>query len=138
MKLTPELKERYFAAHWGQRVLIALDEDNDIYVVNASSMQPPIEDCYLELFDLADIADEDALEVWTIYGKCNLSSVKRSENGWWLFRDKASPEFVYDVDLTVKQGDFLRSRSYALPFEGIPVSELIKAGWLKIRKTPHQ
>lgn len=73
-------------------------------------------DCKPELISLEDITDEDALELFNIEGVCNLQSVKYDGSGylgfwlrWNLFKRE---EFKFLGDLTIKQGDFLRRKSY--------------------------
>ncbi len=137
-------KERYFAAHWGQCVLRSknwnLDARPDYpsWEINSGTLSNNVksENWYVELTSISKISDEDAIELFNIEGSCNLESVKYEDQGFWKkWKFKGSKgQFFLLVDLTIKQGDFLRSRSYALPFGNRSVQELIELGWLKLRE----
>ena len=130
-------KQRFFALYWGQQVLCwkglhtTLDE---CYWIEGR--ESDIER-YLSLYSLSDITDEDAIEVAKIKGwndvlneKGNIKAIKD-----WLFEQEY--QYLSETNTLFRCGemiDYLRSRGYALPFNGRSVEEMIELGWLKIRK----
>jgi hypothetical protein len=128
-------KERYFAAHWGQDV--AVDERNGAkdgpFEVNAGTISGVglLKISYLELTSLSDITDEDAIDVANILGiRKDVSNKLRIE---WAINSLNESRTLKAIQGAMAY-DYLRSKSYALPFNGKSVEELIELGWLKIRK----
>lgn len=90
---------------------------------------------YLVLTPLQAITDEDAVEVARIgcFIEVDIISFYESEDGltWTIkFKNKNShteptPSFVLD---------YLRSRSYALPFMGVSVETLVQWKWIKLKE----
>lgn len=128
MEITQELKRRYFALYWNQKVVkdsICIGEDPE-YVAEAFGYSEDVfKVLYLELKDLRNITDEDAIEIAKIIdGKKHRSveSIKKdiADQMFWV-RD------CYVVD-------FFRSKGYALPYMGIPVSKWIEEGVVKLKE----
>jgi hypothetical protein len=130
-------KERYFAAHWGQEVAMVawppkgtkiVPLDDTVY----SFLGLPVIHCadYLELTSLSDITDEDAIEVGLIHHPRKKPLPHHKTVGRRLVN-----EFLSGVyNLRLDEADYLRSKSYALPFNGKSVEKLIELGWLRVTK----
>lgn len=82
--------------------------------------------CKLLLTDLADITDEDALKVAKILG----FTTSLKEMGKWYVKDGFIHKTDASADKFILLIDFLRSRSYALPYKSV---NLFDAG-IAIRK----
>lgn len=152
-----ENKAKFFAQYWGQFVL-KMPNNNDLLKcfdwVNYDR-------CYLELKPLEDITDEDAIGVAKIVspmlfdgnGNNGGHIIDKSEikSGWISVKHKRKITMV-DIDLDgfvfeyheyegytrpslVNAGaDYLRSQGYALPWMGLSIDDLIKYGWVKLKK----
>lgn len=91
----------------------------------------PIEDSKLILTPLSEITDEDAIEVAEI---CGFNS-NQKQMGKWFVKDGLMHKADFCADKYVQLIDFLRSRSYALPYTGI---DLYEAGIaIKPSEVPH-
>jgi hypothetical protein len=147
MKNTKENKQRYVAAHWGQKVLrIKADEGNDITMYVDSISIKLYETSHLLLTSLADITDEHAIEVARIcYNNPSIAQeVKIGRHVLWYFFEVGASalnkNWTNDIDREygslkmIDVTDYLRSKSYALPFDGSSVEELKEYGWLKIKE----
>lgn len=112
--------------------------------MNAYFLETP-KDRWLELTPLSKITDEEAIEVARICSKYlptgNLGGFRievyksihnRTVVSWGSsHKDK----FLVESAVNITSGaDFLRSRGYAIPFEGKSVDELIEMGVLKLRE----
>lgn len=146
IKPTQEEKEQYFAAHWLQRVLVINAGYNNLYHINHQWISVLQDESHLELTSLADITDEDAIEVAKIYksnvrgyGLLGAAGVVKEE---FL---RAGKEFCKRLDGNfwndfanilnmLAAFDFLRSKGYALPWRRYTVEHLISLGWLKLRQ----
>lgn len=114
-------KARFFAQYWGQKVLRLTPVD--LVEVNIPTHG------YLELKNLANITDEDA--IW-ICNMLNNNSWKKTDNqkikhGKYLSGKK---DFIqlYGKSWLV---DELRRRGYLVPFNGKTPETIIKKGWAK-------
>lgn len=144
MKNTKENKQRYVAAHWGQKVLrIKADEGNDITMYVDSISIKLYETSHLLLTSLTDITDEHAIEVARIcnpYFPINEDlEIEVFTNGFGRkvvsWGDSPKSKFLIEDAVNITNGaDFLRKNSYALPFDGSSVDELKEYGWLKIKE----
>lgn len=127
IKPTQDEKEQYFAAHWGQDVIKDVNNSGELctYPVERSNMYR-FEESHLELTSLADITDEDAIEVAKMtYGK-NLNTADWGR--YTLENDIPKGAYKMSIDVT----DFLRSKGYAIPFRNYSVQDLQDFGWLKL------
>lgn len=69
----------------------------------------------LSLFDLSDITDEDAVEVAKILGFHS----SQKEMGKWYVKDGLTHKTDVQPHIIIQVIDFLRSRSYALPYKSV-------------------
>ena len=159
MKNTIENKARFFAQYWGQEVAIHC---NNLYYVNAI-MDKIGEHYYLELTPLSQITDEDAIALAKIvtynpsdinYNPDNVWVGNGDENGKGEYYIEIGVGNCWEAELTITENagvkliyeennidiydcvsifDYLRSKRYALPFDGITVDELIEFGWAKLK-----
>lgn len=144
-EITRENKQRFFAQHWGQAVLCSDRYGRELVITYFNPSQVLVDgmsglNYHLELTSLADISDEDAIEVWDLLhpdggnkhkltreevirqGKDIAESIQYSRSGWMV-----GLRSVLDIV------DFLRSRGYLLPWMGLSCEELIEAGWVKYK-----
>ncbi len=114
------------------------------YLLNQSL----IDGTYLELTPLSMISDEDAIEVAKImYGHVFKGQfiVIRSEKAVSIGMDPTSIINIYfegrmrliqgEIYCSISNGilDFLRSKSYALPYNRLSVEKQIEYGWIKLK-----
>lgn len=134
MKNTLENKQKFFAQYWGQNVL-KLSKEISPFVLNDRS-RICSESGFLELTPLHLISDEDAIE---LIGAKEFSLRKNNENSG-DFGCSASNIFVntlngnndsYLIDKT--NIDYLRSKGYALPYNGLSVEEQVSRGWVVLK-----
>lgn len=130
MKLTNELKAKFFALYWGQRVLNHKEVNRLYRVVNLLELKNDVWEAHLK--PLSAITDEDAIEVAIIAGNSSYTDDRRAYNGRLLLQEFLRRQCnVYGEDW-LKLFDYLRSRGYALPYMGISVEQQVEAGWVKL------
>jgi len=160
-ELTPELKERFFAQYWGQKVL-----DGKSNPVTFPIWYPPSEAAkqgyYALLRPIVGITDKEALiiseimkvedrDFWTdqfstfrVYNGNPLAKeldyeASRIRTGLayaeYFFRENkwANRSVWYcEQKLILAVGDYLRSVGVSIPFMGHSVQELVNAGWVRL------
>ena len=121
---TLENKVKFFAQYWGQHVLyFSSDFLRKIDNLTLDSIE---NDDYLELKPLSQISDEDAIEVSKEFPAFK-SDIRNSVKE--LFKE-------FDVlELSLETGDYLRLKSYALPWMDLSVEDLIEYGWVKLKES---
>jgi hypothetical protein len=138
---TLENKARFFAQHWGQKILLRVEATNDtvsLGFVNEATMSfLPIFKPVLQLTSLSAITDEDAIHVsklsfikiikshTAVSGKSILHGIFKIDFDGMFIRN---PEYREVIDIV----DHLRSKGYALPWMDLSVKELIEYGWIKL------
>lgn len=163
-----ENKARFFAQYYGQNVKRSfLPEQTSLQVIdrNVFWIGHLIINGYLELKSIEDITDEDAICVAKIVspmlfdgdGNNDGHIIDKSEikSGWISVKHKRKITMV-DIDLDgfvfeyhedegytrpslVNAGaDYLRSQGYALPWMGLSIDDLIKYGWVKLKKVDNE
>lgn len=138
-ELNNETKLRFYAQYYGQRVFAygyvdweSPNQNNRLtwYVLRDSPESSNDASYYdfLDLKPLSAISDEELQELRVLLNetKYPLSKVR-----------KVVENYKYEVDSS-DITDFLRSKGYALPFQGISVEEQVQAGWVKLIKENHQ
>ncbi len=133
-ELTPELREKFYAQYYGQKVLHMDDESEMDYVfpVVKSTFFTTNHDNYLVLRSILSITDDESVEVAKIwrpdrdvsyhsvkYGRAIIDGLDHLMVGFFMFGQIT---------------DYLRSVGVALPFMGHTVEELMEAGWVKLVK----
>lgn len=137
-EINNENKVKFFMLYYGQRVLKFSQNAPATQVVERGMIDHAIrfnfEEKCLSLNPLSSITDEDAIEVAKICRKANMDDQTKEvciDEG----RKVAMNFTLFNLLLTnttLLLIDFLRSRSYALPWMGLSVDELIEAGWVKL------
>jgi len=160
MKNTLENKAKFFAQYWGQLKVVyrkgfILRDNNSPQFVDEFDM--------LELTPLSQISDEDAIELAQIIsGDRFIEPYNKGMNGFWNYVEdkKSNLELRFQLEETglipantfglkrvlensvyveradIGRGvDYLRSKSYALPWNGITVEEMIEWGWVKLKNS---
>lgn len=149
-------KAKFFALYYDQQILKV---DNQNFTGLVSPDLAKVLNSYLELKPVSSITDEDALELIKIYGTdggdkgYNLKVSRKSGLGVsfnfnrygylmsFMLLDKGGcinnyyeryPTHQHFTVLDVEGIDYLRSKSYALPFMGLSVKQQIEYGWIKL------
>ena len=125
MKLenTLENKAKFFAQYWGQYVLYFTSDF--LRKIDNLTLDSVENDDFLELKPLSRISDEDAIEIskeYPAFGSNIRNSVKE------LFQE------FDDLELSIKTGDYLRSKGYALSYMYLSVEDLVEYGWVKLKE----
>lgn len=121
---TPANKLRFRALYFGQKVF-RLNSWEHPYSTNLGTGYIHESEGYLLLTDLADITDEDAIEV------AKKAGYKTDDKDILLKLAKAILAKIDNLHQPVYQ--YLQSHGYALPFMNLTVADLIEYGWLKIK-----
>lgn len=126
-ELTPELKERFFALYWGQKVMKDKFRPDKLFMVQPHEAES--DRTCLMIRTLDQITDEEAIEVAKIiWEKESEKDMHTAEEGRWYL--------IYRCKLDRKEHpaliDFLRSKGFAVPYMGHSVEELVDAGWIKL------
>lgn len=128
MENTKENKKAFLAQYFGQNILCNDGHDVKNLTIDGFTLSAgshPTD--YLSLKPLSSISDEDAIEVAKMYWGNNYSEFP-------LKTDKIAhsrlilPTMATRTDIA----DYLRSKSYALPFMGLSVETLVEYGWVKL------
>ena len=112
MENTLENKAKFFAQYWGQKIVRMLRSDG-LTIVNGRNLDRNISVSCLELKPLSQISDEDAITLKLFINKKKLD---------------------WNDELTQIEADYLRSKGYALPYNGISVETLIEWEWLTLKQ----
>lgn len=135
-------KAKFFACYWGQQVLRIAD-DLPLQIINHVGIYL---NGYLELTPLSQITDEHAIELCAKLFK--LSTLSQYVNSsaqkiCYSTRELRDNDYLFDwVYLNGEEGyksvliaiDFLREKSYALPWLNYSVEEQISNGWVRLKK----
>lgn len=140
MENTLENKAKFFAQYWGQKILKGIPYDAPSLGcrrVWAKNIDRGILVSYLELKPLSQITDEDAKEVIGAT-ECHL---RQNDEHSGYFGMSPSGIFVDSLNgygdsyhIGNKQLDYLRSKGYVLPYNGLSVENQIEYGWVKLKK----
>lgn len=155
MENTLENKARFFAQYFGQEVYMIKSYDGSRFGYLRMKLESVLlleEHEYLELKPLSSISDEDAIDVFNILldKDVNIKIDSRNKTSLWLLVDGDQDYYIvfeltgfecYCGDIQIKNDynkifkalDFLRSKGYALDWEGITIEEQIKRGWTKLK-----
>lgn len=122
MENTKDNKEKFFAQYWGQKVG-KTDYESQLWInerfLNSIS--------FLQLKPLSSITDEDAIEVSKIWGSKVESKILGN-----IIAIRIGTKAESEVRNSIGVIDFLRSKSYALPYMGLSVETMIEYGWIKL------
>lgn len=127
-----DYKDQFFALYHGQKV--GYYDKFSGWKVDGVVKISMIE--YLELTDLKDITDEDAIQIckirWSkISGESHpyrLGDVQEGRNIIESIQYKAVNTYTM-----LQIFDYLRSKGYLLPFNGLSTEEIIARGWARIK-----
>ncbi|WP_336092561.1 hypothetical protein [Leeuwenhoekiella sp. CH_XMU1409-2] len=129
-------KAKFFSQYWDQKVLtgIPVDKPSTFRRLNHQNIQKGIMYSFLELRSLSNINNEDIKELAIIlcvdweeskeFTRLLSAGYKRIYD---LLGDPISyGEFVFAID-------YLRSKGYALLYNGLSVEDQIEYRWIKIK-----
>lgn len=121
MKNTLENKAKFFAQYYGQNVLMIKNYPY-LKIGQETFFNDNVrKDDYLELKPLSQISDEDAKH---FIGDFRLTAKD-------VRKQFSHPNFNFEL-LLAKDVDYLRSKGYALDWNGITVEEQIEYNWIKL------
>ena len=137
--MTQQEKANFFAQYLGQEIMSYPHNSGCLMYVGGINMTN-LSDEYIILTPLSMITDEDAIEVATQQGFHNKHVTISKENqiqygkeiAETLNEERDNVELYYST--MVMNADYLRSKGYALPWNGHTVEEMEKSGWLKLNK----
>ena len=125
MENTLENKAKLFAQYWGQEIVghnVITEGLND--AVNHRIILD-LKERFLELKPLSSITDEDAKF-------CGFGNKKDFIKVWDTYGSEVFLErFIFN---NLHFTDYLRSKGYALPYNGLSVDEQIECGWIKLKQ----
>lgn len=130
---TLQNKVKFFAQYYDQRILIKPNEIDNPYNIGCLLRFIYAED-YLELTPLSQITDEDAIEV-AVFGSIDVSLTEISRD-FAIKNGKHWAQLISEnlISPGIHCLDYLRSKSYALPFMGLSIDDLISYGWVKLKE----
>lgn len=132
------LKAKFFALYWGQEIIKFNKETKQegVFVLDELKIQKEIiEHTYLELKPLSNISDEDAIQIALL--KNSLGDNKNKKDLLRCGEEMLEFNSVLN-SLQLEHYDFLRSKGYALEYNGITVEQQIKYGWIKLKSNDTQ
>ncbi len=136
---TPENKAKFFAQYWGQNVQYYTTNGIDYPFQVNENFTEALGISYLLLTPLKNISNEDAIEVAKInIGRLLpemderqlLQVAHRQLNG--ISNNKYDGQFPIEF---INMIDFLRSKSYLLPYKDLSTDDLIAYGWAKEKES---
>jgi len=127
MENTLENKKCFFYQYYGQPVLRYRNLPIEFVKKLSFRSAKFLIHSYLELTPLSSITDEHAVECMCI------------ELGIEIDEFNGNPKntvshYRFSSECYSREADFLRSKSYAIPFNGLSVEEQIERGWTKLRE----
>ncbi|OPC51495.1 hypothetical protein BAY06_03975 [Elizabethkingia anophelis] len=132
-----ENKAKFFAQYWGQQALKSDRYGLELVLYYFNPGQSNVDgmeglNYHLELKSLEDITDEDALHIATSMYTA-ISNFQTISNGKCMVSCHKN-----QIGLGLLQSDYLRSKGYALPWMRLSVDDLIKYGWVKLKKVDNE
>lgn len=133
MKDTLQNKKRLIAQYWGQKILMFKSIISDSfydYPINSNYIDCVTKELgYLKLKLLSEITENDLSNIgFGNIGEKKVTIYPNSSERQWF---SSCGNMGY---LMLDHFDYLRSKGYALPYNGITVDEQIEYGWIKINK----
>ncbi|HYG84563.1 MAG TPA: hypothetical protein VD907_06845 [Verrucomicrobiae bacterium] len=138
---TPENKARFFALYFGLEVCYRNNDPynrkGDVCAYTFSRDNKVKKDAYLELRPLSDITDEEATTLLCmVHPDAIFESVSADCHGMTI--NYSEGIFHYSFGFHIKgapadRADYLRSRSFALPYMGVSVETFVEWGWIKLK-----
>ena len=130
---TLENKAKFLAIYWGQKVFCYNSEGPIINTFHKNIVCGRFFSIgFLELTQLSQITDEDAIELSNIISN-TITNV--DDNYPVLISPK---EVKTDIEVlgfaSFQTVDYLRSKGYALPWMGLSVEQLVSFGWVKLKE----
>lgn len=133
MENTLENKAKFFAQYWGQKV-VSWSNIIEIKLKSNILINELEESDALELTPLSDITDEDAIKVAKIENNYENALIRGKVIIQTFLEYSDCSHSMKNSDQLLELIDFLRSKSYALPWMGLTVEKLIEYGWVKLKK----
>ena len=113
---TLENKRKFFAQYWGQKILLHVIDVDDILLLLNNEIDNDVKNWLLYLIPISQISDEDAVALGYTDSK------------------SAITKHLKMIGKETSDADYLRSKSYALPWMDLSVEDLIEYGWVKLKE----
>ena len=113
-----DVKCRFFAQYWGTKTMYV--GGVGLVEVGKGGWNLKHPDFFLQLKPLSKITDEDAISMYR-------GLERNYESSNQFLEDYKSIGFLEQSEV-----DFLRSKSYAVPYMEYSVDELVKMGWVQL------
>jgi len=131
---TLENKAKFFAQYFEQKVLANTQGTHHPIIELTKSWNWKHSDFYLELKPLSQINDEDAIEVAKIFQWNHLHDTSKIHSVKEVLTTVA---FYRQTNINgsnwLEVFDYLRSKGYALSWNGITVEEMIEWKWIQLK-----
>ena len=132
MTNTIENKQRFFDAYSGQKIF-RYSWNEELYT-NRYLDQEKLHKYTAELKPLSKISDEDAIEVAKIlgYGLYKSGMIFYGKRFIEYFEKKRTAH-GYEIRQIFIAIDYLRSKSYLLPFMDLTIEQILEYGWAVLK-----
>lgn len=143
MENTIDNRVKFNMQYYGQKVFRNISDDEnltrDLYRVGCQNGHG-----ILELTPLHLISDEDAIELSKYMTYRNNDSKYNRESYFKIYSETLDNEWIQYIksfcvntvhfdEFNNSGWDFLRSKGYALPYNGLSVEEQVNYGWVKLK-----
>lgn len=125
MKPSNEEKSRFFAQYYDQKILTTSISRTVLSGGWIERVYNDDCDAEIELKPLSSISDEDAVDVAKLLMEDPRPDVGKSQCMHWKI-------YWHNIPLTCV--DYLRSKGYALPWNGHTVEQMISYSWIKLKE----
>lgn len=140
MENTLENKEKFLFQYYGQQCFKVTVDAIVNQKVTGFFVERFGETGFLELKPISSITDEDAIEVFNMALRYRHDAIHRLTEKDFIKQGKRFAEDLqyinggYIVGLlgVLSSIDYLRSKKYALPYNGLSVEEQVKRNWIKL------
>lgn len=146
MENTLKNKVKFFAQYYGQQILCFKGETSShkYMIVSDNGKTLGLPQQYLELTPLHLIGDEDAIELSKYMTYRNNDSKYNRESYFKIYSETLDNEWIQYIksfcvntvhfdEFNNSGWDYLRSKGYALPYNGLSVEEQVSRGWVVLK-----
>jgi len=130
---TIENRRKLFALYFGQKLICNATHSVQNFTVDGFNLVAGShKDDYLELRPLSSITDEESIEIGRLNGSFDEPPFSYSTT---IQAVKESLLEVFKLDnfnMPIHTIDYLRSKGFAIPFNGLSVEKQIEYGWIKL------
>lgn len=131
-ELNQQLKERFFAQYWGQKVF-----DYAVSMINHPVRISPDfareVEAWAVLRSIDQLTDEENIEIAKIFNQHVIKKHYETDDlkAYLIMKGHG---YALRVDHFLTVADYMRSIGVAAPFMGYSVEELCEAGWVRLKE----